>query len=107
MIVSSLFKRYQLHHFDMKKNYLLAVLACFHAVLMTAQCEFTELTLTTSTLEWGAEMSWELYHVTDDGDELLATYQGEMDNATSSDVVCLEDGCYYFLVLSWVSYRHQ
>ena len=52
--------------------------------------------------EWGAEMSWELYHVTDGGDQLLATYQGEMDNASSSDVVCLEDGCYYFLLLdSW------
>ena len=65
---------------------------------MTAQCVFTELTLTTSTLEWGAEMSWELYHVTDGGDQLLATYQGEMDNASSSDVVCLEDGCYLSLI---------
>ena len=101
-MISSHFERDQLHHLDMKKTFLLALLACLNTVSSTAQCEFTELTLTTSTLEWGAEMSWELYHVTDDGDQLLATYQGEMDNATSSDVVCLEDGCYYFLLLdSW------
>ena len=96
------FEQDQLNLFAMKTAHLLAFLACLNAFSLTAQCEFTELTFTTSTLEWGAEMSWELYHVTDGGDQLLATYQGEMDNASSSDVVCLEDGCYYFLLLdSW------
>ena len=87
---------------DMKHIFAIALFLSFSTYDALAQCEFTELTFTTSTLEWGAEMSWELYHVSADGDALVASYQGEEDNATSTEVVCLEDGCYYFLLLdSW------
>ena len=47
-------------------------------------------------------MSWELYHVSDNGDELIASHRAESDSTESIDVVCLEDGYYYFLLLdSW------
>ena len=58
----------------------------------SAQCEFTELTLETTTGEWGAEVSWELYHVMESGDELVASFQGVDDGVTSSETLCLEDG---------------
>ena len=63
----------------------------------SAQCEFMELTLETTTAEWGAEVSWELYQVMETGDALVASYQGVEDFATSSETLCLEDGCYYLL----------
>ena len=41
----------------------------------SAQCEFTELTLETTTAEWGAEVSWELYQVMESGDALVASFK--------------------------------
>ena len=49
----------------------------------------------------GAEVSWELYQVMESGDELVS-FQGVDDGVTSSETLCLEDGCYYLLALdSW------
>ncbi len=55
----------------------------------SAQCEFTELTLETTTAEWGAEVSWELYQVMESGDELVASFQGVDDGVTSTETLCL------------------
>ena len=86
----------------MKYVFSLTIVLSFSIWSIVAQCEYTELTLTTATLQWGEEMSWELYQVADNGDELIASHQAELDSTESVDVVCLEDGCYYFLLLdSW------
>ena len=86
----------------MKHVFSLTIVLSFSVWSVVAQCAYTELTLTTTTLQWGEEMSWELYQVADNGDELIASHQAEMDSTESVDVVCLEDGCYYFLLLdSW------
>ena len=68
-----------------------------------AQCEFTEVSIETSTDEWGEEMSWTLYQSLDDGTALaLASFQGQFDGTTTSQTLCLEDGCYFFSVSdSW------
>ncbi|MDC3397422.1 alpha/beta hydrolase-fold protein [Flavobacteriales bacterium] len=86
----------------MKFNSLFTAAALLLVWGASAQCEFTELTLETTTAEWGAEVSWELYQVMESGDALVASYQGVEDFATSSETLCLEDGCYYLLALdSW------
>ncbi len=79
----------------MKIKALLTAAAMLFVWGALAQCEFTELTLETTTAEWGAEVSWELYQVLESGDALVASFQGVEDDATSSETLCLEDGCYY------------
>jgi polyhydroxybutyrate depolymerase len=70
--------------------------------LIHAQCAFTEVTIETSTGQWSEEMSWDLYHVLENGEELIATFQGETNQTTTSQELCLEDGCYYLQALdSW------
>ena len=68
-----------------------------------AQCEFTEVNIETSTDEWGEEMSWTLYQSLEIGGALpLASFQGQFDGTTTSQTLCLEDGCYFFSVSdSW------
>ena len=68
-----------------------------------AQCEFTEVSIETSTDEWGEEMSWILYQSLEGGESFpLASFQGQFDGTTTSQTLCLEDGCYFFSVLdSW------
>ena len=69
-----------------------------------AQCEFTEVSIQTSTDEWGDEMSWTLYQSVDwsAAPLPLASFQGQFDETTSSQTLCLEDGCYFFSVSdSW------
>lgn len=70
--------------------------------LIHAQCAFTEVTIETSTGQWSEEMSWDLYHVLENGEELIATFQGETNQTSTSQELCLEDGCYYLQALdSW------
>ena len=65
-----------------------------------AQCEFTSVAAISNTGEWGEEMSWELYEI--NSSEVLASFQGEADNATQTDTLCLEPGCYvFYLYDSW------
>ena len=68
-----------------------------------AQCEFTEVNIETSTGEWGEEMSWTLYQSPEIGGAFpLASFQGQFDGTTTSQTLCLEDGCYFFLASdSW------
>ena len=79
------------------------VLFCFVSLQSYAQCEFTEVSIQTSTAQWGDEMSWELFHALDGSEPLLiASFQGDSDWTTSDQVLCLEDGCYFFSVAdSW------
>ena len=68
-----------------------------------AQCEFTEVNIETSTDEWGDEMSWTLFQSLEGGESFpLASFQGQLDGTTTSQILCLEDGCYFFSVSdSW------
>ena len=79
------------------------VVFCFISLQSYAQCEFTEVSIQTSTAQWGDEMSWELFHALDGSEPLLiASFQGESDWTSSDQVLCLEDGCYFFSVAdSW------
>ena len=79
------------------------VLLCCFSYQAFAQCDFTEVNIQTSTGEWGDEMSWDLYQNLDNGEALLlASFQGEFDQMTTNDQLCLEDGCYFFSVSdSW------
>ena len=79
------------------------VLLCCFSYQAFAQCDFTEVNIQTSTGEWGDEMSWDLYQNLDNGEALLiASFQGEFDQMTTNDQLCLEDGCYFFsLSDSW------
>ena len=67
--------------------------------LIHAQCAFTEVTIETSTGQWSEEMSWDLYHVLENGEELIATFQGETNQTSTSQELCLEYGCYYLQAL--------
>ena len=79
------------------------VLFCCVSLQAYAQCEFTEVSIQTSTAQWGDEMSWELFYALDGSEPLLiASFQGESDWTTSDQVLCLEEGCYFFAVAdSW------
>ena len=61
-----------------------------------SQCNETEVTITSSTVNYGNEMSWELY---DENGNLIETWQGINNNETSTMVLCLPDGCYGFTAL--------
>ncbi len=56
-----------------------------------SQCNETEVTITSSTVDYGDEMSWELL---DENGNLLETWQGVNNNETSTMLLCLPDGCY-------------
>ena len=62
----------------------------------SAQCEYTELDLETTTYQWGAEVSWELYRTQDGNNELVASFQGAVDNNTTNQLVCLEEDAISF-----------
>lgn len=65
-----------------------------------AQCEFTSVEASSTTGEWGDEMSWELYEI--NSSEVLASFQGGADYANQVDLLCLEPGCYiFYLYDSW------
>ena len=80
----------------------IALLLALSSWNSSAQCDYTELELETTTYQWGAEVAWELYRAEDGNNQLVASYQGTTDNTTTNQVVCLEDGCYFLLALdSW------
>jgi polyhydroxybutyrate depolymerase len=65
-----------------------------------AQCEFTSVAASSTTGEWGDEMSWELYEI--NSSEVLASFQGETNYTNQVDSLCLEPGCYvFYLYDSW------
>ncbi|MFT6727938.1 MAG: hypothetical protein ACI9RU_002321 [Litorivivens sp.] len=68
----------------------------FMPLLGLAQCDFTSVTLTSTTGGWGYEMSWELHNLDQD---VLATFLGLEDNETSEETVCLTDGCYFLFAM--------
>lgn len=81
----------------MKRQILMAFMLGLYSGLLSAQCSFTKLTFTTTVVEWGDEIHWELYFRSKNGDQLLASYRGDASEMVSSkDIFCLEDGCYYF-----------
>jgi hypothetical protein len=68
---------------------LLLVASLSH--LATAQCDDTEVHITTTTAAWGAEVSWTLL----DGSEItIASFQADADNSTYDTTLCLPDACY-------------
>jgi hypothetical protein len=70
------------------------ILVFFGNSRINAQCDYTEVITTSVTVDWGYEMSWILYN--EDGEE-VGSFQGEEDNETIEEVLCLPDGCYTLL----------
>jgi hypothetical protein len=75
------------------KRYISFLMLCSTLYLPTlsAQCDFTEVEIETTTVNWGAEVGWEIW---DENDNVLTTFQATADNAIYSNLICLEDGCY-------------
>jgi len=69
---------------------LFPLLSVFHPSL-NAQCDFTEVIITTTTVNWGEEVSWKIL---DEEDNLLADFEADADNSTYETTICLPDGCY-------------
>ena len=56
--------------------------------------------LNSTTGNWGNEMTWELYSNADD--TIIASFQGTQNYTTTEQPVCLEPGCYFFVLSdSW------
>ena len=71
------------------------------ALFTSAQCEYTEVVITSTTGNWGQEMGWELYHLSSDT-TLLSTFAGAGDFTLEEQTFCLEDGCYTLMATdSW------
>lgn len=68
---------------------LLLVASLSH--LATAQCDDTEVHITTTTVVWGAEVSWTIL---DESENAIASFQGSADNSTYDTTLCLPDACY-------------
>ena len=69
---------------------------------LAAQCEYNEVVFTSSTGQWGYEMTWELYYISDGNSVLVGDFEGTGDFALTTDTLCLEDGCSALLALdSW------
>ena len=78
---------------------LFLLASCLH---VDAQCEDNEVIFTSSTGQWGLEMTWELYHVDAGSFTLVGDFQGTGDFTATADTLCLADGCYALLALdSW------
>ena len=76
------------------------ILTCniFLVDISQAQCEFTPAVAASNTGEWGEEMSWELYGPEPNSENLVASFQGVDDYTNSVDTLCLEPGCYAFVM---------
>ncbi len=61
--------------------------------IIWAQCDYNEVAITSTTGNWGYEMSWELH---DTNGDLVASFQGVDNDTETAEVVCLMDGCYVF-----------
>ncbi len=70
----------------------------FFSMLSAAysQCSFTEVTVVSSTVDWGNEMSWELHN---SSGVLISSWQGVGNNQSSEMQLCLPDGCYTLTAL--------
>ena len=80
------------------------ILTCnvFLVDISQAQCDFTPAVAASNTGEWGEEMSWELYGPEPNSENLVASFQGVDDYTNSLDTLCLEPGCYAFVMYdSW------
>ena len=67
-----------------------------------AQCDFIAAVASSNTGEWGDEMSWELYGPEVNSENIVASFQGVNDYSNSVDSLCLEPGCYAFVMYdSW------
>jgi polyhydroxybutyrate depolymerase len=67
-----------------------------------AQCDYIEVNAVSTTGEWGNEMAWELYGPEPNSMNLTANFQGESDWSNSSELLCLEPGCYALVMTdSW------
>jgi polyhydroxybutyrate depolymerase len=67
-----------------------------------AQCDYIEVNAVSTTGNWGNEMAWELYGPEPNSMNLIANFQGESDWSNSSELLCLEPGCYAVVMTdSW------
>ena len=79
------------------------LLSCLAFTLdLAAQCVDNEVAFTSSTGQWGLEMTWELYQMVDGDLALVGDFEGTGDFTETTETLCLEDGCYALLALdSW------
>lgn len=84
--------------FLVRLNLFIWLTTLFMAHNAAQDCESGMLTSTTG--DWAEEMSWELYL---SGNEVAtASFQGTQNYASTELSVCLEPGCYYFILSdSW------
>lgn len=77
----------------MNKLYSFCLLAVLTTIplLSSSQCDYTEVEITTNTVDWGYEVAWELLN---EENNILETFQASDDNSTYITLICLEDGCY-------------
>ena len=74
-----------------------ALMLGLYGGVLFGQCSFTELAFTTSAGDWNDEIQWELFFRSKNGDQMLASYRGDVSERSSSkDTFCLEEGWYYF-----------
>ena len=77
------------------KNWLLTILSFlvfFYANSSHAQCDFTEVEIITTTVDWGNELGWEIL---DEENNILESFQADANNSTYNTTLCLEDACYF------------
>lgn len=60
-----------------------------------AQCTQTEVTITTTTGEWGYEMEWILYN---EAGEEVSSFIGGEDYEVTETIICVPNGCYEIYV---------
>ena len=70
-------------------SFLFVILLAFS--LPAQDCLFTEVTLHTSTQDWGEELSWTLFN---ENNELVGSFSGGQSWSNYDTLLCLEDGCY-------------
>ena len=78
------------------------ITAILYAATSFSQCDYVEVNALSTTGEWGNEMAWELYGPEPNSVNLLASFQGETNWSNSSELLCLEPGCYAVVMTdSW------
>ena len=81
---------------------LILITSLIYSITCFSQCDYIEVNALSTTGEWGYEMAWELYGPEPNSTNLVANFQGGSDWSNSSELLCLEPGCYAVIMTdSW------
>ncbi|MFT6021682.1 MAG: hypothetical protein ACI9CQ_004492, partial [Saprospiraceae bacterium] len=75
---------------------LICLLSLFFIPQAYNQCTETEVIITTTTGQYGNEMTWSLY---DDNNVEVANFPSGNDYETTEITICIPDGCYSLAAL--------